>query len=82
MTEQTREPGSHLSFERNIRPLFREKDRDSMLRAFDLWSHGDVVLHQDSIAARLANGSMPCDGAWSIERIAEFRRWIAEGSQA
>jgi hypothetical protein len=25
-----------LSFARDIRPLFREKDRDSMMRAFDL----------------------------------------------
>jgi len=26
-----------LSFERDIRPLFRVKDRDSMLAAFDLF---------------------------------------------
>lgn len=81
MTEESHGPASALSFERDIRPLFREKDRDSMLKAFDLWSHDDVVIHQDPIAARLANGTMPCDGAWSIERVAAFRQWIAEGSQ-
>ena len=81
MTDETHGPTSPLSFERDIRPLFREKDRDSMLRAFDLWSHGDVVSHQDGVASQLANGTMPCDGAWSSDRLAVFQRWIAEGSQ-
>ena len=81
MTEETHGPTSPLSFERDIRPLFREKDRDSMSRAFDLWSHGDVVAHQDPIASQLANGTMPCDGAWSSDHVAVFRRWIADGSQ-
>ena len=30
------------SFEADIKPLFREKDRDSMRNAFDLWSYADV----------------------------------------
>ena len=81
MTDDTHGPTSPLSFERDIRPLFRERDRTSMLKAFDLWSHDDVVVHQDPIALRLANGTMPCDGAWSSDRIAVFTRWIAEGSQ-
>jgi len=81
MTDETPGATAPLSFERDIRPLFREKDRDSMLKAFDLWSHDDVVTHQDPIAAQLAQGTMPCDGAWPSERLAEFQRWIAEGSQ-
>jgi hypothetical protein len=81
MTDETHGTTSPLSFERDIRPLFREKDRDSMLKAFDLWSHNDVVVHQDPIGSRLANGTMPCDGAWSSDRVAAFQRWIAEGSQ-
>jgi hypothetical protein len=81
MTDETHGTMSPLSFEQDIRPLFREKDRTSMLKAFDLWSHNDVVAHQDPIAAQLANGTMPCDGAWSSDRIAVFQRWIAEGSQ-
>ena len=41
MTGQPDSPAG-LSFERDIRPMFREKDRDSMLKAFDLWSYSDV----------------------------------------
>jgi hypothetical protein len=52
-----------------------------MLKAFDLWSHTDVVVHQDPIASQLTNGTMPCDGAWPTDRVAVFQRWIAEGSQ-
>jgi hypothetical protein len=81
MTDETHGPTSPLSFERDIRPLFRKKDRSSMLKAFDLWSRTDVVTHQDSIATQLSNGTMPCDGAWSSARVAVFQRWIAEGSQ-
>ncbi len=81
MTDEPHGATSPLSFERDIRPLFRQKDRDSMLKAFDLWSHNDVVVHQDSIASRLAHGTMPCDGAWSNDRVAAFQRWVAEGSQ-
>lgn len=68
-----------VSFESDIKVLFREKDRDSMRRAFDLWSYADVQGHADSIAARLKNGSMPCDGAWPAERVELFERWMQEG---
>jgi hypothetical protein len=44
MTGQPDSPAG-LSFERDVRPMFREKDRDSMLKAFDLWSHSDVQAH-------------------------------------
>jgi hypothetical protein len=57
------------SFEHDVRPLFREKDRDSMLKAFHLWSHGDVQAHQDAILQRLRDGTMPCDGAWPAEDV-------------
>ncbi|HEX9134585.1 MAG TPA: hypothetical protein VF844_20030 [Ktedonobacteraceae bacterium] len=30
------------SFARDIRPLFRESDRESMVFAFDLWDYNDV----------------------------------------
>jgi hypothetical protein len=32
-----------ISFERQIKPLFRDSDRQSMKWAFDLWSHDDVA---------------------------------------
>jgi hypothetical protein len=81
MTDQTDGLTSPLSFARDIRPLFREKNRNSMLKAFDLWAHNDVVAHQDPISSQLTNGTMPCDGAWPSDRVAVFQRWIAEGSQ-
>jgi len=79
MTGQPDSPAG-LSFERDVRPMFREKDRDSMLKAFDLWSRSDVQAHQDAILERLRNGTMPCDGAWPPEHVAVFQRWIASGS--
>jgi len=32
-----------ISFEQHIKPLFLERDRESMKPAFDLWSHDDVA---------------------------------------
>lgn len=69
-----------ITFTQDIKPLFRERDRDSMQRSFDLWSYSDVVAHAEPIAQRLRDGSMPCDGAWPADRVALFRRWIEEGS--
>jgi hypothetical protein len=72
-------PGPVISFEGEIKPLFRQKDRDSMRRAFDLWSYSDVQGHAGAIVERLKNGSMPCDGAWPTERVELFERWIEQG---
>src|SRR5918999_376624 len=75
-------PDEPLHFEENIKPLFRERDRDSMHFAFDLWSLDDVSTHADAILERLEAGTMPCDGAWPAERVAVFRRWIDAGKPA
>lgn len=75
-------PDDPLHFEENIKPLFRERDRDSMRFAFDLWSLDDVSTHADAILERLEAGTMPCDGAWPAERVADFRRWIDAGKPA
>jgi hypothetical protein len=69
------------SFARDIRPLFREKDVNSMKKAFDLSSYDDVRDHADAILQKVATGSMPCDGAWPPDRVALFRRWVQEGHQ-
>ena len=69
-----------LGFEADIKPLFRDKDRDAMRRAVDLWSDGDVVAHARPIAERLSQGPMPCDGAWPKERVERFQRWVEEGT--
>jgi hypothetical protein len=68
-----------VSYEADIKSLFRERDRDSMSFAFDLWSHEDVSENADSILARLRSGSMPCDGAWPEAQIDLFALWIDEG---
>jgi hypothetical protein len=70
-----------ISFDDDIKPLFREKDRDSMRRSFDLWSYDDVRTHAGAIAQRLKNGSMPCDGAWPAEKVELFERWVEQDQQ-
>jgi hypothetical protein len=71
-----------MHFDEDIKPLFREGDRNSMRFAFDLWSHDDVSTHADAILGRIEAGTMPCDGAWPAERIAVLRRWIDAGKPA
>jgi hypothetical protein len=71
-----------ISFEQNVKPLFREQDRQSMKWAFDLWSHDDVAQNSDAILERLRNGTMPCDGAWPDEQVAVFADWIEAGTPA
>ena len=73
---------SGTSFEQDIKPLFRERDRQSMDFAFDLWEYEDVRDDAQAILGRLTAGSMPCDGPWPEERIALFRRWLEAGTPA
>ena len=68
-----------LSFETDVKPLFREGDRRSMEFAFDLWSYDDVSEHADDILARLEEGTMPCDGSWPDPQVELFRRWVQGG---
>jgi hypothetical protein len=76
VTDDADEP---VSFETDIKPLFRERDRESMQRAFDLWSPEDVGQHADAILDRLEAGTMPCDGAWPQAQVELFRRWTESG---
>jgi hypothetical protein len=71
-------------FEQDIKPLFRERDRATMLSVadFDLWKHEDVVEHARAILGRLEDGSMPCDRAWPADQVARFRRWLDAGMPA
>lgn len=64
-------------FEASIRPLFREKDRESMLESFDLWDLEDVRAHATAILERLEMGDMPCDGAWPREHVELFSSWVS-----
>jgi hypothetical protein len=70
------------SFARDIQPLFRETDRESMEFAFDLWNYQDVYTYAEDILERLEDGSMPCDGEWPEEQVAQFRSWIEAGMPA
>jgi CDGSH-type Zn-finger protein/truncated hemoglobin YjbI len=69
-----------LSFDAHVKPLFRQRDRDSMRFAFDLWAYEDVSTHGEQILERLKAGTMPCDGAWPPERVDVLERWIAAGA--
>ena len=71
-----------VSFEREVKPLFRERDRGSMSSHFDLWSYDDVSANADAILAVLESGSMPCDGPWDSDRVETFRRWVQGGKAA
>ena len=67
------------SFEHDVKGLFREKDRESMLRHFDLWSFGDVTAHADAILGAVRSGRMPCDGAWPAESVDLLAQWVDGG---
>lgn len=73
-----------LSFEQDIKPLFRERDRGAMLSVakFDLWSYDDVSEHSEAILGRLEDGSMPCDQPWPEPQVGRFRDWVRAGMAA
>ena len=70
------------SFAQDIRPLFRDDDRDAMDWAFDLHDYDSVRGNAGAILERLEDGSMPCDGEWPPEQIERFRAWIDAGTPA
>jgi hypothetical protein len=69
-----------LSYAGDIRPLFRDRDVQSMQFAFDVASYDDVKTHGETIYATLAAGQMPCDGAWAQEDAGRFRSWLDSGA--
>jgi hypothetical protein len=77
MSDQRVEP---LSFERDIKPLFRESDRRAMLFLFDLWSREDVRRHANRIVPSVRAGIMPCDGRWPDDDVARMVRWLDDGA--
>ena len=66
-------------FASDIKPLFRERDRQAMQSRFDLWSYDDVSRHAEVILTRLRNDTMPCDGAWPSAQVDLFQRWVESG---
>jgi hypothetical protein len=72
-------PDDAVDFEQHIKPLFRQRDRNSMKFAFDLWAGEDVRRHAQGILAQVTGGTMPCDGAWPAEWVSVFERWMQSG---
>jgi len=68
------------TFESDIRPLFRESDRDAMVAASDLWSFDDVRANAGAILGAVRSGSMPCDMEWPKEQVELLERWIDAGT--
>ncbi len=68
-----------MSFEKDIKPLFRESDRTEMDFMFDLWSYEDVKEAAPNILERVSDGTMPCDGPWDDAKVEKFRAWVNEG---
>jgi len=68
-----------VTFEQDIRPLFRDSDIRAMSSSFDLSSYDDVRANAEAIQAQLAAGTMPCDGAWPPEDVARFQAWVDGG---
>jgi hypothetical protein len=72
---------TELTYAQDIRPLFRDRDIQSMTFAFDLASYEDVRANADAIYERVAAGTMPCDGAWPAAQVELLRTWIDQGSK-
>lgn len=73
------DPTTGPTFEDDVKPLFRDKDREAMEGAFDLWDLDDVREHSAAILEAVESGGMPCDGAWTAEQVAVLRAWVDAG---
>ena len=78
--DEKEQMGDQVTYQQNIRELFRDRDIQSMSFAFDLSSYDDVRANAEAIYERLAAGTMPCDGSWPAEDVERFRTWIDNGS--
>jgi hypothetical protein len=68
-----------VGFATDIRPLFTDRDIGSMSSQFDLSSYDDVRNNAEPIYQAVADGNMPCYGAWPAESVEQFRAWIDGG---
>jgi Ferritin-like len=79
-TDREEHMGDQVTYEHDIRKLFRDRDIQSMSFAFDLSSYDDVRTHAEAIYDKLAAGTMPCDSRWPAEDVKRFRTWLDNGS--
>ena len=71
---------ANLSFAKDIRPLFRSYDVESMKpEGIDLSSYQEVKSRAGDIYSRLQAKEMPCDGGWSGEKLLKFKEWMEGG---
>src|SRR3954454_19487123 len=63
-------PTAPISYATSIRPLFRDKDRNSMLNRFDLFKYEDVKVWAQRIYDQLSSQNMPCDNPWDDTKVA------------
>jgi len=70
-----------LSYATDIRPMFREMPDVASMKEFglDLSSHEQVKENAARIYMVLEDGSMPCDGPWPMNKVAQFKQWMDEG---
>jgi hypothetical protein len=75
------------SFQRDIRPLFTERDIEGMKKGFNLASYEEVKAHAAAIYDRIrgiGGAVMPPppprgEGPWEQSRIELFAKWMADG---
>jgi hypothetical protein len=68
------------TYENPIKSFFRPKDVKSMKpMGIDLGTYEGVSGNADAIYERVAEGSMPCDGAWPADRVSTFKAWVDGG---
>jgi hypothetical protein len=68
-----------VSFDKDIKPLMTEADRNHMEFMFDLWSYKDVKDNADDIYDSVSNGRMPPPqggGPWSKDKVDLFKQWM------
>jgi hypothetical protein len=77
------------SFQRDIRPLFTERDIQGMMKAFNLAKYDDVKKNAAAIYDRIRGIGGPVmpppppkgEGPWPQSRIELFAKWMADGFQ-
>jgi twitching motility protein PilT len=71
------EGAAPLSFDQDIKPLFRQEDRVAMSWAFDLWDLDSVRANSAAILDHLERGNIPVDvDPWLDADVERFRAWV------
>src|SRR4051812_45734982 len=74
--ETVEKADKEITFYQDIKPLFTNDDRISMMKDFDLYKYSDVCDNAERIYSCLKSGRMLPDHKWSKENVNKFRGWI------